>query len=133
MATRSVARKSASVGAAGTGASPAAAAFWIAVRRSANSASVVAPITNAPRKGALRAYVPEILGEIVLACIVRSFATVGGIAGTAIERLPFPLRLPGMCSSITTWKFVPPKPKALTPARRMPPSGTVHGFNTVLT
>ncbi len=94
--------------------------------------SVAAPITSAPRNGALRADSLEIVEEILLTCIVTSFAasfaTAGGVAGTAMERLPFPFSLPGMCSSITTWKLVPPKPNALTPARRTPPAGIVPGL-----
>ncbi len=39
----------------------------------------------------------------------------------------------GMYSSSTAWKLVPPKPKALTPARRTPSAGAVQGFNSVLT
>ena len=35
------------------------------------------------------------------------------VHGTATDRLPFPLSLPGMYSSSTAWKLVPPKPKAL--------------------
>ena len=52
---------------------------------------------------------------------------------TATDRLPFPFSLPGMYSSSTAWKLVPPKPKALSPARRTPPAGIVHGFSSVLT
>src|SRR5436189_292599 len=38
-----------------------------------------------------------------------------------------------MCSSRTMWKLVPPKPNALTPARRGVPGFTVHGWSFVFT
>ena len=40
---------------------------------------------------------------------------------------------PGTCSSTTTWKFVPPNPKALTPPRRTSFAGAAHGRSSVLT
>ena len=39
----------------------------------------------------------------------------------------------GEYSSSTVWKLVPPKPKALTPARRTPASGRSHSRSSVLT
>ena len=57
-----------------------------------------------------------------------------GAAGTAIEvRCPLVVRCPGTCSSITTWKLVPPKPNALTPATRVAPSATSQSRASVLT
>ena len=38
-----------------------------------------------------------------------------------------------MYSSITTWKLVPPKPKALTPARRTPSLLGSHSRSSVFT
>ena len=40
---------------------------------------------------------------------------------------------PGTCSSTTTWKLVPPNPKADTPQRRGPNAGLSHGRALVLT
>ena len=40
---------------------------------------------------------------------------------------------PGTCSSTTTWKFVPPNPKALTPPRRTSCAGAAQGRRPVLT
>ena len=50
-----------------------------------------------------------------------------------LRELGFAVRRPGTYSSTTTWKFVPPKPKALTPARRIPPSDVSHGRSAVFT
>ena len=51
----------------------------------------------------------------------------------AIDRMPFPFSRWGMYSSSTRWKLVPPKPKALTPARRTPSARAAHGLSSVLT
>src|SRR5260370_444121 len=53
MAMRSAACRSASDGAELASVRPAAAAFWTARRRSARSAAEAAPVTSAPRRGAL--------------------------------------------------------------------------------
>ncbi len=42
-------------------------------------------------------------------------------------------RRPGTCCSRTTWKFVPPKPKLLTAARRGRPSGAGQSMRSVAT
>ena len=73
----------------------------------------------------------------------RRPAPLGGaasidVAGTSTSandtgRAPLPRWRPGTCSSSTAWKLVPPKPKALTPARRIPPGGGSHGRSSVLT
>ena len=58
----------------------------------------------------------------------------GTSAGTAIVAWPLPFdSRPGTCSSSTAWKFVPPKPNALTPATRVAPSGTSQSRSSVLT
>ncbi len=41
--------------------------------------------------------------------------------------------IPGIYSSITTWKFVPPNPKELIPARRISPTGLSQGRGSVTT
>ena len=52
----------------------------------------------------------------------------------ATDRFPLPpVILWGMYSSSTAWKLVPPKPKALRPARRTLSAATVHGFSSALT
>src|ERR1035441_2903029 len=72
-------------------------------------------------------------GGVTVAMVTLFSATTGDGAVTATDRFPFPLSLPGMYSSSTAWKLVPPKPKALRPARRGVFAGTVHGRNSVLT
>src|ERR1017187_4140364 len=132
MATRSGACKSASAGAIGAGAQPALAAFSASRKRSMRAASEAAPMTSAPRNGALQEEelaVPEkeVLGT---ACaFIICYFPLEGISLTATDRLPFPLNLWGMYSSSTAWKLVPPKPKALRPARRTPSGGIVHGLS----
>src|SRR5208283_394399 len=109
-----------------------------------SAASEAAPITSAPRKGALQETTEVTAGAVVasdragtagaaVVTLTLFSATTGGGAVTATERLPFPFSLPGMYSSSTAWKFVPPKPNALTPTRRTLSAGTVHGFSSVLT
>ena len=73
--------------------------------------------TVTPAAGAAAAYVPAAAGTSAEAKTV----------GRGLCR-------PGTCSSRTTWKLVPPKPKADTPPRRIP-SGPVslHGRRVVLT
>src|SRR5271167_3586896 len=95
-----------------------------------SSASEAAPTTSAPRNGALRETVASGAGG---AATATPFSTSVGGAVTATDRLPLPFSLPGRYSSKTAWKLVPPKPNALTAARRGVSPGTVHGFSSVLT
>ena len=96
IATRCGARIMASSGAAPmAGTWPISASCRAASSFFARASGVAAPITSAPRAPG---------------------ATAG--AGGALARLPRVSR-PGTCSSSTTWKLVPPKPNAETPARRM--------------
>src|SRR5271157_2606221 len=94
MARRSGARRSDSVGAVGAGARPAFASFSTARKRSTSAASEAAPITIAPRNGALHRAeleVGETLSRFVVAIDVGiGSLTFDGISVTATERLPFP-------------------------------------------
>src|SRR5208283_3503817 len=103
-----------------------------ACRRSMSEAFEVSPITSAPRNGALQATAAAGDGGVTVVMPIL-FSTTGDGAVTATDRLPFPLSLPGRYSSSTAWKLVPPKPKALSPPRRVASAGIVHGFNSVLT
>src|ERR1017187_6549187 len=142
MARRSGARRSDSAGAAGAGAWPAFGYFSTARNRSMSAASEAAPSTRAPRKGVLQEAEPAVPEReareafstlvMVMGVGVNSF-TVDGMSLTVTDRLPFPFNRPGMYSSSTAWKLVPPKPKALKPARRTPSGGMVQGFSSVLT
>ena len=118
IATRSGARRSASRGGAGAGARPCRASSWAAWSFFASSVSSAAPTRSAPRSGGFGA----------------AEGAAAGAAGTetCTGRLPF-VRAPGTCSSRTTWKFVPPKPKAERPARRTPQAGFSHSRSSVLT
>jgi hypothetical protein len=93
-----------------------------------SAASDVAPISRAPRTGALMAggEATETSFSFTVASIIFSGSII-----TATDFLPFPLSLCGIYSSRTAWKFVPPKPRALKPARRTESDGTVHGFSSV--
>src|SRR6202140_4528544 len=105
-------------------------------RRSARAASDSAPIKSAPRSGGLHAdgETEDKAGEEAsFAFMTASGIAVWGSTPTVTERLPFPVSLWGMYSSSTRWKLVPPKPKALTPARRGVSAETVQGFSSVLT
>src|SRR5450759_3810559 len=99
MATRSGARRSDSAGAVGGGAQPALASFSTSRKRSTSAASEAAPITNAPRNGALQEEelaVPEKEVRGTLSTFIIDSFTCDGISLTATERLPFPFSLPGM-------------------------------------
>src|SRR5271157_5174637 len=97
-----------------------------------SAASETSPITSAPRNGALQPTAEGDGGAAVVTLTLFSAITGDG-AVTATAGLPLPLILPGMYSSSTAWKLVPPKPNALTPRRRTLSAGTVHGFSSVLT
>ena len=72
---------------------------------------------KAPRNGALRgvsatgaigcggATGAELATGTLLTCTGACWVATGGATGTAMVFLPFPFSLPGMCSSITTWKL----------------------------
>src|SRR5947209_11967577 len=135
MARRYCARRSAWAGAEGAGARPAAASVSTPRRRSTNAASEAAPMTSAPRSGALQTGVAEEDAEAEAGCwlIIGISEDFWGRLLTATERFPFPFSRWGMYSSNTAWKLVPPKPKALKPARRTPAAGISQGFNSVFT
>src|SRR5271157_2685625 len=122
-----------------------------------SAASETSPITSAPRNGALQptaagdgggtgatltlfsattgeGAVIATVGDGGAAVVTLTLlsATTGDGAVTATDRLPLPLILPGMYSSSTAWKLVPPKPNALTPTRRTLSAGTGHGIRSVL-
>ena len=60
--------------------------------------------------------------------------TAAGAGADAAKVLEVSARWrPGMYSSRTTWKLVPPKPNALTPAMRTPVGGVGHSRSSVLT
>ena len=123
MANRSTARRSSSRGRAVTGARPAATSSRTRRRRPRRAASDSAPSKSAPRRGDLAE--------------VEAAATVPAEAGRetlTTDRRSFSGRSrPGTYSSSTAWKFVPPKPKALSPARRTPPAFTSHSRHSVFT
>src|SRR4051812_38006206 len=82
-------------------------------------------MTSAPRSGGLP---PVETAEGLV------FATGSeGIWPTLTERLPLPVSRPGTYSSSTAWKFVPPKPNALTPATRVSPLRTSQSRSDVFT
>ena len=81
---------------------PVAAVAATSRSRAMTSASVAPPTTNEPRSGALPATAVDRAGVGVETANER---------GSASGRIR-----PGTYSSATTWKLVPPKPKALTPA-----------------
>ena len=79
------------------------------------------PATKAPRGGAVPAAGPG------GACAGSVDMTGTSTSANDTWVTPALRRRSGGNSSSTAWKFVPPKPKALTPARRMPPGGRSHG------
>ena len=93
---------------------------WTFCRRSANPAAEAAPITSAPRSGALR----EVSGrEATLRRLHRHglLASMDGVALTANRTLAIAVEPVRECTPpAPAWKLVPPNPKALTPARRTP-------------
>src|SRR5437764_12660248 len=129
------ARRAASAGAAGAVARPADASFSTTCRRSIIAVSVAAPTTSAPRNGALQTGATYEAGEEGEASFVFMVDSddFSGMLLTATERFPFPFSRWGMYSSSTAWKFVPPNPKALKPARRIPSAGMAHGLSSVFT
>src|SRR3954468_24558842 len=141
MHTRSEAARSVGDGGAGAGASPPEATTR---RRSARAVSSAAPTSSAPRGGAFGVRAAPAGQEPAEGAVARGgpagsatgVAEDGGAsadtdAGTAIVFRPFSGR-PGTCSSSTAWKFVPPKPNALTPATRVPPLAGVQSRGSVL-
>src|SRR5207302_10268811 len=104
-------------------------------KRSSSAASEAAPMTSAPRSGALQSGVTEEDAEAGAGwwLIIGISEDFWGRLLTATERFPFPFSRWGMYSSNTAWKLVPPKPKALKPARRTQSAGTVQGFSSVFT
>ena len=83
---------------------PAAAVAATSRSRTMTSASVAPPTTNEPRSGALPTTVAD-RGDVGV--------ETANERGSASGRIR-----PGTYSSATTWKLVPPKPKALTPTDR---------------
>src|ERR1700751_2932833 len=105
-------------------------------RRSISAASDAAPTTRAPLKGDLHGSArcegadDEDEKDEAECCFASMTVPVAfpAISLNVTDRLPFPLRRCGMYSSSTAWKFVPPKPKALKPARRTASGGMSHGL-----
>ena len=100
------------------------------------AASSAAPTTSAPRSGALPATGPASTAAAAGAATARCRPRSRGGTSTPANETCLGARAtwrPGTCSSSTAWKLVPPKPKALTPARRIPPAGASHGRSSVLT
>src|SRR5438445_13070163 len=121
MARRYCARRSASAGAEGAGARPAAASVSTPRRRSTNSASEAAPMTSAPRSGALQTGVAEEDAEAEAGCWL-SIGISGDFSGrflTATESFPFTFCLCGKYYSYTVGNRLLQKPQALMP-RRLP-------------
>ena len=56
-----------------------------------------------------------------------------GAPATATVVFVLDVSRPGTCSSSTAWKFVPPKPNALTAARRTSPPCASHSRSSVFT
>ena len=97
--------------------------------RAASPASSAAPTSSTPRGGDFAAGADAPAGGVAPAA-----SSAGTSAGTAIVARPLPfVRRPGTCSSSTAWKFVPPKPNALTPATRLPPFDSSQSRSSVLT
>ncbi len=132
MATRMAAAASAGSGATWAGARPAAASADSALSCATTSASSRPPTTAAPRRGVLRA-----------AAVAAGAGAAAGAAGAAVvPAMSAPantraasgaLCRPGSYSSRAMWKLVPPKPKALTPARRGSGPEWVHSRSSVFT
>ena len=118
MAMRSGAVRSLARGASWPSARLASASALRLRRRVASSTRVSAPRTMAPLGGAFAARPETAPGTMSLSesCRLRSV-----------------VRLPGTYSSSTAWKLVPPKPNALTPARRTPQGGLAQSLSSVLT
>ena len=88
----------------------------------ASSAPVSAPSTTAPEGGALAATPAP-----------GPDTEPDDNSGTEMLDLRSLATWPGTYSSSTAWKLVPPKPKALTPARRTPDAGFSQSLSSVLT
>src|SRR5689334_6961938 len=100
MARRYWASRSASPGAEGAGARPAAASASTARRRSTSAASEAAPMTSAPRNGVLQTGVAEEDDEAEAGwwLIIGISGDLSGRLLTATERFPFPFSRCGMYS-----------------------------------
>ena len=123
-AIRSGDRKSLSSGASPVTTRLASASALSARRRLASSDGFSAPIIAIPPRGARTGSLEAAIGGAPMSSTA---------AGTAWYLRPPPVRRPGTYSSKTAWKLVPPKPKALTPARRTPLSGFCHSRRSPLT
>ena len=116
-------------GAASGGVQPVAASATTCSSWATTAASSAPPTTRAPRSGGrddpADVAAPADAGTVTLDLVTCADANVRGAVAHGGG--------PGTCSSRTTWKLVPPKPKALTPARRTPPGGSGQSRSSVLT
>jgi hypothetical protein len=124
MTTRSASASAAGLGRARLGARPARASAASDATRSRSDATLAAPTKATPRGGG---------GATATGAAAAPTAGASGAAPTVTRALERAARRPGTCSSSTRWKFVPPKPKADSPAWRTPPGGTSHARSVWLT